>query len=177
MQYVLLACRVVIGAVFVVSALSKVRRRSAFTEFAGSVGALVPAVRGAAPVLAAAGVAAELAIAAATLWGRSQRWGLTGAALLLLLFSVVLARAIRRGVTTPCRCLGASPQPPGAPQLIRNAVLFAGCAVGVLGSSAAVVRPAGAAVAVGSAAVFVLLAAGADDLAVLFEPPSLGSQS
>ncbi|MET0424954.1 MAG: MauE/DoxX family redox-associated membrane protein, partial [Actinoplanes sp.] len=177
MQYVLLACRVVIGAVFLVSALSKVRRPQAFTEFAGSVGALVPAARGAAPALAAAGIAAEFAVAAATLWGPSQRWGLAGAALLLLLFSTLLALAIRRGVTTPCRCLGASPQPPGAPQLIRNAVLLAGCATGLLGSSAAAVHPAGAAVALGAAAVLVLLAVGADDLATLFESPTLGSQS
>jgi hypothetical protein len=177
MQYVLLACRAIIGTVFLVSALSKVRRPKAFTEFTDSVRALVPGARGAAPVLAAASVAAEFAIAAATLWGRSQRWGLAGAALLLALFSAVLALGIRRGVTTPCRCLGASPQPPGAPQLIRNAFLFAGCAVGVLGSSDAAVHPAGAAVAFGAAAVFVLLAAGADDLAVLFESPSLGSHS
>ena len=177
MQYVLLAGRAVIGVVFLVSALSKVRRRRAFTEFTGSVGALVPAARGVAPVLAAASVAAEFAIAAATLWGRSQRWGLAAAGLLLILFSAVLALAIRRGVTTPCRCLGASAQPPGAPQLIRNAVLFAVCAVGVLGSSDAVVHPAGAAVALGAAAVVVLLAVAADDLAVLFASPSLGSQS
>jgi Methylamine utilisation protein MauE len=177
MQYVLLACRAVIGAVFLVSAVSKVRRRQAFTEFTGSVRALVPAARGAAPLLAAGTVAAEVAIAAATLWGRSQRFGLAGAALLLLAFSAALAVAIGRGVSTPCRCFGSSSQPPSRSQLVRNAFLLIACAVGVLGSSDALVHPAGAAVAFGAAAVLVLLAIGADDLAVLFDTHTLGSQS
>jgi uncharacterized membrane protein YphA (DoxX/SURF4 family) len=172
-QYTLLACRAVIGVVFLVSALSKVR---APADFTGSVRALVPPAGRFAPALAVAAVVAEFAVAAAMVPGPAARWGMAGAALLLLAFSVALALAITRGVTTPCRCFGSSAQPPGGPQLVRNAALILVSLLGVAGSSTGVVHPAGAAVAFGAAAVLALLAVGADDLALLFETTPSGSQ-
>jgi hypothetical protein len=104
------------------------------------------------------------------------RPALAVAAALLLAFTAALAAAISRGVTTPCRCFGAS-GPPGRPQLIRNVLLCLVAAGGAALVTDAAADPAGAAVAVLVALVAALLAIRADDVAVLFRSPRPRSQS
>ena len=174
MSYVALACRVAVGLVFACSALSKLRGRAAYADFVGSVRALVPAAdRGGAPVLAGVVVAAELAVAAGMLPTAVYRPALVLAGLLLLAFGVALALAIRRRVQVPCRCFGATSEPPGRPQLVRNAGLLAVALLGAVVPAGAVA--AGGAVTAGFTGIVVaVLAVGADDLAVLFPAPAPG---
>ena len=171
MQYLELACRVVIGLVFAASAAGKLRP-AAFTAFVASVRALVPWAARAAKPLAAITLGAEIVIAVALLPHRTAPVALGGAALLLLAFTAALAGAVRRGVDTPCRCFGASSnRPPGPAQVIRNLVLIVVAVAGLAGSGDAAIQPAGAVVAAAAGLTVALLAIAADDLAFLLPSP------
>ena len=172
MSYVVIACRVAVGLVFACSALGKLRGRTAYAGFVDSVRALVPVLAPrAAPVLAGAVVAAEAAVALGVLSGATCRTALILAAVLLAAFGLALALAIRRRVRVPCRCFGATSEPPGAPQLIRNAGLLTVALVGAV-VAAGDAAPAGAVTAGFAGLVVAILAVGADDLAVLFPAPA-----
>jgi hypothetical protein len=180
-RYVELACRVLIGFVFAVSATSKVSRRVGFASFVESVRWLLPRAGTAAPLVATATIAAELAIPVALLPAATARWAFGAATATLLAFTGALAAAIHRGVTTPCRCFGASSTPPGRSQLIRNAALICAAVAGAIASRGSAnglgVEPAGAAVAIGAGAIGAALAVAADDIAILFQSPRSRSQS
>jgi thiol-disulfide isomerase/thioredoxin/uncharacterized membrane protein YphA (DoxX/SURF4 family) len=67
----------------------------------------------------------ETALATALLIDISARWGAAGALTLLAVFTVVIARALRKGVTPPCRCFGQlSRSVTGWRTLARNVILL-----------------------------------------------------
>jgi Methylamine utilisation protein MauE len=174
LSYAVFACRVAIGLVFACSAVGKLRGRAGFAGFLDSVRALVPIAAGrGAPALAGSTIAAELAVAVGVLPGATYRAALVLAAVLLAAFGVALALAVRRRVRVPCRCFGATSEPPGAPQLVRNGGLLAVALAGALAPAGAVAS-AGAATAAFAGIVLAILAVGADDLAVLFPAPAPG---
>jgi hypothetical protein len=177
MAYVVLSTRVLLGAVFAASALTKLRSADAFAEFTASVGRLgrLPAsrVRPAAMAVAAGEVTVPvlLAVPAAGATGL----GFALAAVLLTAFAVAIARSLRRGPAPPCRCFGSSSTPIGRHHVARNLVLIAAATAGVLGvvvsagAGEAVTTPAGAAVAAASGLVAALFTITLDDLVDLLK--------
>ncbi|MFD9858077.1 MauE/DoxX family redox-associated membrane protein [Streptomyces alboflavus] len=148
-------------------------RGAAFAAFLASVRSLrvVPSalVRPVA-LTVIAGEAAVCVLLAAPARGATTA-GLLVAAALLTAFTVGIAAALRRGVTAPCRCFGASSTPLGTLHLVRNAVLCALALAGALAAPTAADAPPGSALVAGVAG----LVAGAlvtqlDHLLALFRP-------
>lgn len=173
MGYLVLVASSTLWVVFAVSAVSKLRNRTAYAAFAASTRRLLPAgspaaARVVATLVAGAEVAVVLALPVL------PAVGLALAAILLSAFSVAIGVAVRRGVTAPCRCFGASSRPLGASQAARNAVLallaLSGAALG--GSGYRGVTPAGVAIAVFGAVVLALLTIFFDDVT---DPFTVGS--
>jgi methylamine utilization protein MauE len=182
MDHLVVAARSLVAVVFAVSAVSKLRGRSALDEFVASlrqfgvpagwrrpVGIGVALGEGAIPVLlvGAALAGPSSGTAARALVGAG--FGL--AAGMLAAFTLAIARAVRGGVRAPCRCFGASSTPMGRPHLVRNGLLLAVAVVGLAGALLGPVASPG----LGVAAVAILpgLVAGAlvmsfDDLVALF---------
>lgn len=175
MEYVLICCRLLVGAVFAVSAVSKVRDRGAYTAFLSAVGGLAPWVPPPArAVVGPAVVAGELAVAVLLVPAATAVAGFAVAAALLAAFTAAIASAVRSRRRVPCACFGGgAPSPVGPAHLVRNGVLLTGSLTGAvlgLGASGAAPEPAGAV-----AAVFLgLVAAGlvllTDDIAGLLRP-------
>ncbi|WP_432921769.1 MauE/DoxX family redox-associated membrane protein [Microbispora sp. CA-135349] len=170
MSYVLVGCRLLIGLVFVLSAVSKIRSRAAYAKFREATRSLAPGL----PYrpVAAFVVALELAVAPALAWPTTTPIGFAAAAALLAAFTVATASAIRRGSRVDCRCFGPSATTAGAGHLVRNGVLLAAATAGA-GLAVAGVPPVGAhlagvAVAVAAALLLTTLAVLADDIAGLF---------
>ncbi|MFI7635951.1 MauE/DoxX family redox-associated membrane protein [Nonomuraea sp. NPDC049400] len=167
MDYLAIACRCLIGLIFAISALSKIRGRQAYQEFARTTTTLLPrhGRKLALPALAAEfAVPVLLALPATTLAG----FGL--AATLLTAFAVAIAAALRRGVRTSCRCFGASTTPLGTQHVIRNAALIAVSATGAALGPGDPAHPGGIAVAAVAAVVLATLVTRLDDLIDLFAP-------
>ncbi|MFH0518505.1 MauE/DoxX family redox-associated membrane protein [Streptomyces sp. M41] len=173
MQYLDIGMRCLIGTVFLAAAISKLAGRHALPAFAGSISALrvlPPALSGTAAlaVVCAEGVVCLLLVVPVPTAGVV---GFGCAALMLVVFALVIARAVVAGARTPCRCFGGSTVPLGVRHIVRN-VALAGCAAA--GTAAAQttgsVHPAGSAVA----AVAGLLAGGLvvalDSIVDLFQP-------
>jgi methylamine utilization protein MauE len=173
--HTVLACRLLIGLVLIASAASKLRSRDAYAAFVGSTRALVPAAGRVTPAVAAATVAAELGIALLLVPQATYRFAALAAVALLSAFTVALAAAVRRGVRTPCRCFGASAEPPGGVQLVRNAVLIVLAAVAASLPAGDPVAAPGVAIAAFAAVTGAILVISADDLAVLVRPVNPGS--
>lgn len=114
--------------VFVWSAGSKLRSRSAFMEFAWSLRPLVRRVRPTAVAL----VAAELTVAPALVV--LPVWGLCAACALLLVLTAGVVVIVRRRLTVRCRCFGAAGQL-GVRHLVRNLVLLGVGAAGLAGTA------------------------------------------
>ncbi|MFL6076546.1 MAG: MauE/DoxX family redox-associated membrane protein [Mycobacteriales bacterium] len=175
MHYLPLAIRCLIGTVFAVAAVSKVAGRAAFDQFAGSVrGWPLPAALPARPV-AAVVVAGEFAVCLLLGLGATTV-GYAAALVLLAGFSVAVAWALVGGVRAPCRCFGASAAPLGPRHLVRNAVLAAvaavGLVIGVTGTVPTGRQPGGVVVAVAAGLVLGGLVAVLDDIVELFLPVS-----
>jgi hypothetical protein len=169
-NYLFAVCRLLTGIVFLGSAVSKLRGRTAYEEFTAATRSLAPRLP-ARPV-AALVVAAEVAVAPLLGWRPTVQAGFITALGLLAAFTVAIVIALRRGRRVPCRCFGASAVPVGPGHLIRNAALIAAASAGAVlaGSGAAPgdLGPAGlAAVALAAGAAAVLLSA-AGDIAGLF---------
>jgi hypothetical protein len=142
--YALVSCQVLIGAVFAVAALSKLRSAAARQAFAASVKALRLVPPAAVPRVAAAVAVTEASVAGLTLLPRA---GFALAGVMLLGFCAVIVRARRFRVE--CRCFGASSAPLGPVHLVRNGLLIAVAALGWAVASAghAGLAPGGLAVA------------------------------
>ncbi|MEQ4302954.1 MauE/DoxX family redox-associated membrane protein [Plantactinospora sp. B6F1] len=171
LPYLVLACRIMVGGVLLYAAAGKVRHRTAFAAFTVSVRRLsgVPA-RLAGPV-AAGVVATELALGGALLVGVRPVVTFSAAAALLLAFTAVLVRAMRRPAAASCGCLGAGTEPVSWRHVVRNVALLAVTAVGTAGTAtgdAAPINPAGAAFSVAGALFAVLMIVMLDDLAAVF---------
>lgn len=139
-QWTHIEVRLVLAMVFMLSAVSKVCSRSAYSGFRGAVTALGgrPAARAAAARFGAALPAAvpvsEAVVAVCLLVPATAPAALLAALALLLAFTGALGRAVRRGATVSCHCFGSSPYRLGRPQLARNAFLLAITALGLPGS-------------------------------------------
>ncbi|WP_161627983.1 MauE/DoxX family redox-associated membrane protein [Microbispora catharanthi] len=149
MEYVLICCRLFVGAVFAVSAVSKVRGRGAYAAFLDAAGALAPWVPPPArTVTGPVVVAGELAVAVLLVPPATVVAGFAVAAALLAAFTAAIASALLSRRRVPCACFGGgSRSPVGPAHLVRNGVLLAGSLTGsVLGldASGAVPEPAGA---------------------------------
>jgi hypothetical protein len=169
---VALAGRVLIGLVFLVAAVAKVR---AFDGFRRSVRDLVPWT---APFWSLAPftvVALEFLVPALLVVPTASAGvGGFGAALGLDAgFVVVIARALRRDVTAPCHCFGrASERRLGRPDLIRDLVLAVVAAAGLVACLSGASAPGAAAMVVAGAAgvVGALLLIVLDDVVEIFTP-------
>lgn len=123
-------CQAAVAVTFARSCLAKVAGRAAFTDFRRWLTAGVRIPPPAAAPLAVAAVAAEAATAAAVPVPALAPAGFAAAALLSVVFTAATVSMIRRRVRIPCRCFGAGRRPPGAPHLVRDAVLLLAAAVG-----------------------------------------------
>lgn len=174
MVYLELACRVLIGVVFLVSAASKLRNRSAFDAFAAGLRAtrLVSGRTarwiGSLTVAAEAGVVLLLAVPLTTLGGYLL------AAALLVVFIGGIALTMRRGVVATCPCFGASTTRLGGRHLARNAVLLAvavaGLAAGLAAGGSGSGEWAGLLLAGVTGAVAAAVVVRLDDIVELFAP-------
>lgn len=174
MEYVLVGFRGLIGLVFLVSVVSKLRSRRSYAEFVAATGRLFPR-----PVaatlrwwLAAAVLAAECIVLLLVLIPMTVPVGFAMAAGLLLAFTGAILLALRRGQRASCRCFGATGQPLGYAQVARNIGLITVCLIGIaLGPlSSASAHPAGATLAIATGAIAAILVVMADDIAALFRP-------
>ncbi len=175
-----------LGVVFAVAAVSKLRSRRAFTEFVASLRpmGLAPAAR--LPLVAGAVAVAEVAVTvllAVSLGGPLPEnpastvaaLGFAGAVALLAVLTGGVAVALRRGVSAPCRCFGVSAAPLGPIHLARNGILLVVAAVGlisVLASPLGSGEAAGLAIAVPAGLVLGALIVAFDDLWFLLAPPA-----
>jgi hypothetical protein len=164
-----IALRILLGVVFGVAFLSKVRSRAAFREFAASlrdiswlgvtersaVGLAIPALE--------IGTVLLLAMPSAAVWGFAT------ASVLLAAFTAVTGRELARGRRIRCRCFGAGAARIGAPQIVRNLVLLAGSCAGLLAEpvSHGAVSPPGLVYAVGLAMLAAMALVRWDDLVLL----------
>ncbi len=181
MDYLALAARVAIGFTFLVSAISKLHSRSARAEFATATATMLAAVlpRRVAParakVVAAVVALGELAVVVLVAVPVLARAGMALAGLLLVAFTVAIGAVLRRGTRTACRCFGGSSTPLSGVHLVRNAVLLAVVAIGiVLGpGDPGRVEPAGLTVAAVTAVVVGVVVTRLDDIVDLFRPAPL----
>lgn len=169
MGYIALACRCLTGIVFLAAAVSKAR---GFGGFRRSVAAMAPPLAARSTTVAGAVVAAELSAAALIAAPGTAAWGLAAALALDAVFIAAILSALRRGVREPCRCFGAAERGLGARDVVRDLVLGATAALGLLGISAAAPArsPAGWLLAAVAGAVGALLVVRSDDLVELFFP-------
>jgi multisubunit Na+/H+ antiporter MnhB subunit len=174
--YAVVGCRCLIGTVFLVSAVSKARSATAFRGFANWLAGLTPLpLRG--PRVAAAVVLAEAAIAVSVGLPWTVRPGLTFATVVLGALAIGVFLVVRSGLSTSCQCFGESGAPMGLMHVIRNVVLCAVAAAGVITAALAgnaSPRPAGAALAGGVAAAAALCTFYLEDLVTLFAVPGPG---
>ncbi len=114
-----------LGAVFVVAAVSKMVAGGAWVAQARELGAPTPA--------AAALPGVELVLGALLVAGIASPVPAILAAVLLLVFSVAIARQLVDGRHPPCACFGAwSQRPLGEGHLVRNAALIVVAVVAML---------------------------------------------
>lgn len=172
MSYLLLACRVMLAGVFVVSLISKVRSRAAYAEFRRSVveWRVLPrrwSARAAAGVVAGeAGVVLLLALPWTVLVG------FVAGALLLAAFTVGMWMTLRRGRSATCRCFGAAKTRLGMAHVVRNLLLVAVCVTGTVAAMVAAGPPPnapGSVLTMSVAAVGVLFVVRFDDITTLTE--------
>jgi hypothetical protein len=170
MGYAVFGCRSLIGLVFLVAVVTKVRD---FDGFAGSVRRLAPLLGRLTVVAAGAVLGAELLVVALLAVPGTLGWG-TGLALALVLdlaFTVAMVLALRRGVTAPCHCFGSPRRPLGAVDVARDVVLAAAAAVGLVGAAPGTPpHPLGLLVAGAAGAFLAPLLILLDDLVELFVP-------
>ncbi len=133
-ESLVLALRVLLGAVFATAGVAKLRdpegSRNALQEF----GLPAPLARPGGVLLPLA----EIAIAVALLFPPTARWGAIAAAVLLALFVAAIANAMAHGRAPDCHCFGqVHSEPAGRSTLVRNGVLIAIAAVVAVAGSGA----------------------------------------
>ena len=173
MAYVALGCRCMVGLVFVASVLGKLRGRGSYARFVAAAARLGPGrVLSWIPAPAVAGgvLAAEAAVPVLLGPPRTARLGLALAGLLVAAVAAAVLAALRRGDRAPCQCFGGSARPVGGVHLVRNGVLAAGAALGMVAGADGPVGAAGGATAAVAGAVVAALVVTADDVAELFRP-------
>jgi hypothetical protein len=155
---------VLIGAVFAISAFTKLRSRTALRSFASSLVMLPPRVRLPVGGALAAGEGAAVVLMAI------PRVGLTLSGVLLCAFSAAIAFSVRRGLRVSCRCFGFAASQLGPVHLMRNGLLLAAVALGWTALTVPGDPPtvAGLAIAVPAGLVGAVIMVAFDDIADLF---------
>jgi hypothetical protein len=169
MEYVALGCRSLVALLVLVSAASKLRGRSAYTDFLAATRRLAPPWPPVG-VAAATVVAAELAIVVLVAVPATVRAGFALAMGLLAAFTCAIAAALRRAERGPCACFGASDRPIGHGHVARNLVLMGVSALGLLTYAPVTGDVAAMLTAVAAGAVAAIVVALGDDLIDLFSP-------
>lgn len=129
MAYLLIGCRLIVGLVFLVAVVGKI---TSHVEFTTSVRRLVPWF----PTRPTAWAVFTAEVATVVLLGvpATATAGFVVALTIVLGFTLAIAAALRRGEATACRCFGASNTPIGPSHVVRNCLLLAATAVGMLAS-------------------------------------------
>ncbi|MEV5988885.1 MauE/DoxX family redox-associated membrane protein [Streptomyces sp. NPDC052051] len=169
--YVLLAVRLLIGVVFAASVIGKVRGVAAFRRFEEAARAMGVPTRLSRPV-AVAVVAGECAAVLLLALGPGGAPGFALTLLLLTAFTVGIVRTLRSGTKASCACFGASTAPIGHRHVVRNSVLLALAAFGLVAALSGTAMPseaAGIAVTAFGALTGALLVIFTDELGTLFE--------
>lgn len=179
MQYFDIGVRYLLGTVFLTSFLGKAAGRVAYDGFVSSLRAtrLLPGLTG---VMAPALVTAELTICALLVVPAAPAVtvaGLTAAASLLAVLTVGVTLVVRRGVTAPCHCFGASATVLGRRHIARNGTLAALAVAGAVAATDLRAHPGGAVLAALGGVVLGALVVRLDDVLELFRstphaPPS-----
>jgi hypothetical protein len=173
MNYVLLACRVLLITIFVVALVGKVRGRAAYTEFRRSVIEWRVLPRRWSAVVAAAAVTGEAVVVLLLMLPASVQVGFVAGALLLAAFTTGVIRMLRLGRPARCRCFGASTVTLSGAHVVRNAMLIGLCVTGAVaatGAGGSSLTVPGAVLALSAAAVGVLFVVRFDDLASVLKP-------
>jgi hypothetical protein len=168
MIYVLFGSRCLIGAVFAVSAFSKLRVRAAFRDFREWLTALPVLPQRGRNAIAAAVVMAELLAVVLISLPWTVMAGLLLAAVLLMGFAAVSHGIARSRTGVSCRCFGPSSEPIGLRHVLRDVLLAAVAAAGAVAAGPGQAKPEGIALAVGIAAVALIVVLFLDDLSSLF---------
>ena len=140
--------RLSLSAVFLVSAGSKLATAPARGAFAEAVMVFGRVPARWSRVAAGLVVLIELATAVGLCVSPLSRPALYGAAVVLLAFALALAAGLRRGVSMPCGCFGASQAPARPPEIWRNLLLAALALIGAIRDGAPTALLAGPAAAV-----------------------------
>jgi hypothetical protein len=138
LPYLLTFCRLVIGLVFVISFVGKVRDVGQFAATIGRFELLPRRWTKTAALLFLGGEAAVVALL--ILGGRLLPLAFGLATLLLFVFTLALLSALRRGIETSCNCFGTSDKPLTYYDVGRNAgfILLAATGLGMAGATGAV---------------------------------------
>ncbi|MFE9203515.1 MauE/DoxX family redox-associated membrane protein [Micromonospora sp. NPDC007230] len=173
MLYLAIGCRSLLAAVFAVAVAGKLRNREAFAEFVRSIQRMAIVAPSLTRPAAIISVGAEIVVAL-LLVTPAPGPGAAGFALaagLLVVFTVVIVGSLRRGTTVPCRCFGRSEIPLGRRHVLRNALLVAVAAAGLLASLPGAAVDAGpAVVATVTGGVLGALVTVLDDIVYLVAP-------
>ncbi|MFD5557091.1 MauE/DoxX family redox-associated membrane protein [Streptomyces sp. NPDC127068] len=175
MHYLALAARLLLILVFVATAVGKSRRRASFDAFVASLSALRLFPRRLSTPVAVATIAAEAVVVVLLAVPATAGSGFALSIALLAVFIAGILAARRGGRQVPCRCFGGSTAGPlGVPHVIRNLLLAAVAAMGLVaealtGASVAP-HPGGVVIAALAAAVAALLVVRMDDLLLALAP-------
>ncbi|MGW6393549.1 MauE/DoxX family redox-associated membrane protein [Streptomyces sp. NPDC055103] len=165
--YVVMACRVLLALVFLVSAAGKLRGRRAFGGFVAETRAWRLLPSGAVTAVAAGVAVAEAAVPVLLAVPATARAGASAAGLLVAVFTAGVVVTRRRGTAARCACFGRASAPLGRRHVVRNVLLLGAAAVALV----PVREPVAAApllVAVGAGALGALLVTTLDEIAGLF---------
>jgi hypothetical protein len=177
--YLSLSCSLVVGATFIVSAVSKLRGRAAYAAFVEATGRLLPAwaARRAWIVRAVAAAVVFLELATPALLLGAPMIGFAVSATLVATFCVAVSAALRRGVRASCACFGASSRRLTLATAARSGLLAVVAVVGLTASSAngsttviGGLQAPGVVAAVTAAAVVLAAVLFFEDMADLFTP-------
>jgi hypothetical protein len=168
-DYLDFSCRVLLGTVFTVAVVGKVRRGTAYREFVTSLRGLGWLPSALLPAVAAAVVACEAMVVLLLAVPATGVVGHLLAVLVLGSFSTTVAASLYRGQQVRCRCFGSDGRRFGIGHLVRNGLLMVVGGFGLVAAAAGGTSPRWDLLAAGCAVA--LLGAGAivrwDDLAYL----------
>ncbi|MFC5831452.1 MauE/DoxX family redox-associated membrane protein [Nonomuraea insulae] len=171
MTYLSFAGHWLLGVVFAISAVTKLRGRAAFAEFVASTRNLLPSRwRTTSRAVSAVVITLEATVPVLLVLPRLHQGGLGLAVVLLVAFGAGIAGALRRGERTACRCFGASKMPLGRRHLVRNGLLAVVAVLALVSGDVLAAEPVGLAVAGAAASVLALLVIRFDDVIDLFAP-------
>lgn len=133
---IVLACRVVLGALFIWAAVTKLPDMAAFAQDVANY-RVVPAVL--VPFVAAAVVGIELVAGTALVSGWMARPAAIVIVALLAVFTLFIAQALLRGIDLRCGCFGGD-EPASWWTVVRDLAMLAAAIAVARGPSAAAAR-------------------------------------